>query len=84
MTDIETITLEAEPIDEVAGRGIETAVRGRQAVARKHVRWVHRRNPQATPAEVVSVLERHYVTAISVAGGLVTAGSNARRNVASW
>ncbi len=75
MTDIETITLEAELTDEAAERGIETAVKGRHSVARKYLRWVRRRNPEATPAEVVKVLERHYLTAISVAGGLVTAGS---------
>ncbi|GIF47215.1 hypothetical protein DFJ67_7161 [Asanoa ferruginea] len=75
MTDIETITLEAELTGEAADREIETAVKGRHSVARKYVRWVRRRNPDATPAEVTRVLERHYITAISVAGGLVTAGA---------
>lgn len=75
MTDIETITLEAELTDVAAERGIETAVKGRHSVARRYVLWVRRRNPEATPAEVVKVLERHYITAIAVAGGLVTAGS---------
>lgn len=75
MTDIETITVEAELTDDVAQREIEAAVKGRHAVARKYVRWVRRHNPEATPAELVTVLERHYVTAITVAGGLVAAGS---------
>jgi hypothetical protein len=75
LTDIETITLEAELTDDAAERGIEAAVKGRHSVARKYVRWVQRRNPEATPSEVVTVLERHYVTAITVAGGLVSAGS---------
>ncbi|GIF75476.1 hypothetical protein [Asanoa siamensis] len=75
MTDLPAITVEADLTDEAADREIESAIKGRQAVARRYVRWVRRRNPDATPAEVVRVLERHYVTAISVAGGLVTAGT---------
>lgn len=72
--DLEQITLEAELIDEDAEREIAEAVRGRQAIARKYVRWVRRRKPDATPAEIIKALERQYVTAISVAGGIVTAG----------
>ncbi|BCY10751.1 hypothetical protein [Actinoplanes sp. L3-i22] len=75
MTDIETYVIEAELTEEAAGRGIENAVKGRHSVARKYVMWVRGRNPAATPAEIVTVLERHYLTAITVAGGLVTAGS---------
>ncbi|MEV6851635.1 hypothetical protein [Actinoplanes sp. NPDC051411] len=75
MTDIETITLEAELTDEVADREIDSAVNGRHSVARKYVLWVRRRHPEATPSEVITFLERHYITAITVAGGLVSAGS---------
>ena len=75
MTDIATITLEAELTDEAAERGIASAVKGRHSLARHYVRWVRRGNPGATPEEVVKVLERQYITAITVAGGLVTAGS---------
>lgn len=73
--DLEQITLEAEIVDEDAEQEIADAVRGRQAIARKYVRWARRRHPDATPAEIIKGLERHYVTAVSVAGGLVTAGS---------
>src|SRR5688572_19924033 len=73
--DFEQITLEAELVDEDAEREIAKAVNGRQAIARKYVRWVRRRNPDATPAEIIKAIERHYVTAISIAGGIVTAGS---------
>ena len=54
--DIEQITLEAELVDEDAEREIAKAVGGRQAMARKYVRWVRRRNPDATPAEIISTL----------------------------
>ena len=58
-----------------AEREIDKAVRGRRGIARKYVKWVRRRNPDATPAEIISMLEHHYVTAISVAGAAITVGS---------
>ena len=73
--DPEDVTLEAELVDKDAEREIDNAVRGRRGIARKYVRRVRRRNPDATPAEIVSMLEQHYVTAISVAGAVVTVGS---------
>jgi len=73
--DLEQITLEAELVDEDAEQEIAKVVKGRQAIARNYVRWLRRRNQDATPAEIVRALERHYVIAIGVAGGLVTASS---------
>jgi hypothetical protein len=73
--DPEDVTLEAELVDKDAEREIDKAVRGRRGIARKYVKWVRRRNPDATPAEVISMLEHHYVTAISVAGAAITVGS---------
>ena len=69
------VTLEAELVDKDAEREIDKAVRGRRGIARKYVKWVRRRNPDATPAEIISMLEHHYVTAISVAGAAITVGS---------
>jgi hypothetical protein len=71
----EDVTLEADLIDEDAEREIDKAVRGRRGIARKYVKWVRRRNPDATPAEIINMLEHHYVTAISVAGVAITVGS---------
>ena len=59
----------------VAEREIADAVSARHSIARKYVVRVRRRHPEASPAEIVALLERHYVTAISVAGGVATAGS---------
>jgi hypothetical protein len=73
--DPEDVTLEAELVDKDAEREIDKAVRGRRGIARRYVKWVRRRNPDATPAEIISMLERHYVTAISVAGAAITVGS---------
>jgi hypothetical protein len=66
--DPEDVTLEAELDDEDAEREIDKAVKGRRGIARRHVKWVRRQNPDATPAEIISMLERHYVTAITATG----------------
>lgn len=58
-----------------AEREIADAVSARHTIARKYVNRVRHRHPDASPAEVVALLERHYVTAISIAGGVATAGS---------
>src|SRR3984957_18607629 len=73
--DPEDVTLEAELVDKDAEREIDKAGRGRRGIARKYVKWGRRRNPDANPAEIISMLEHHYVTAISVAGAAITVGS---------
>ena len=73
--DPEDVTVEAELADKDAEREIDKAVRGRRGIARKYVKWVHRRHPDATPAEIIRMLEHHYVTAISVTGAAITVGS---------
>lgn len=77
MTDIDTPdeTLEAEVPAEEATREIAKAVTGRRALARQYVKWLRRRSPSATPAEIVQMLERHYVTSITTAGAAITVGS---------
>ncbi|GAA3455176.1 hypothetical protein [Dactylosporangium matsuzakiense] len=68
-------TFAAEIVEADAARGIAKAVGARHSIARRYVMRVRRRNPDATPAEVIGLLERHYVTAISAAGAVVTAGT---------
>lgn len=75
MTDIDESTFEAELIEEDAARSIAKAVSARHSIARKYVMRVRRRNPDATPAEVIRLLERQYVTAISTAGAVIAAGA---------
>src|ERR1700756_514219 len=72
--DPEDVTLEAEFDDEDAEREIDRAVKGRRGIARRHVKWVRRQNPDATPAEIISMLERHYVSAISATGVAIKVG----------
>jgi hypothetical protein len=75
MTDIDVITLEAELVDEDAAHGIAEAVSARHSIARKYVMWVRRRNPEASPAEVIQIIERQYVTSIITAGAVIAAGA---------
>lgn len=75
MTDIEAITLGTDLDEEVAVRDIAEAVTGRRAIARKYVMKLRRRHPDATPAEVIQMLERHYGTAITAAGAAITVGA---------
>ncbi len=74
MAAIETITMEAELVDEDAARDIAKAVSARHSIARKYIMRIRRRNPEATPAEVIQMLERHYGTSITTAGAVITAG----------
>jgi|GEM_PF-1488414 len=74
MTDTEPITLEAELVEGEAERDIERAVSGRRSVARRYVKRLRRRHPEATPADVIRLLERHYGTAITAAGAAITVG----------
>ena len=69
VSDVEVLDA-ADAADEV-----ERAVAGRRGIARRYVLRIRRRNPEATPAQVVAVLERHYLAAISTAGAVVTVGS---------
>lgn len=75
MTNIESITLEAELVGEDATRDIAKAVSARHSIARKYVMRLRRRHPDATPAEVIQMLERHYGTSITTAGALISAGT---------
>jgi hypothetical protein len=75
MADIESITLEAELVGEDATRDIAKAVSARHTIARKYVMRLRRRHPDATPAEVIQMLERHYATSITTAGALISAGA---------
>jgi hypothetical protein len=55
MTEFETITLEAEVVEEDAARNIAKAVSARHSIARKHILRLRRRNPDATPSEVIQM-----------------------------
>mgnify|MGYP007022189283 CR=1 FL=1 len=47
----------------------------RARLARSYVRWLRRRNPDASPAEIVALLEKQYLSSVTAAGAVVSAGS---------
>jgi hypothetical protein len=75
VSEIESVTLTAELQPETADREIARAVSARHKIARRYVLRLRSRNPEASPAEIVATLERHYIRAITIAGGVVTAGT---------
>lgn len=75
MEEIESITLTTELEPALAEQEIGRAVSVRHKLARRYVLRLRKRNPEASPGEIVAMLERHYVTAITVAGGVVAAGT---------
>ncbi|MBW4043345.1 MAG: hypothetical protein HIU86_14720 [Acidobacteria bacterium] len=74
MTDDESVTLETAIPDEEAEREIAKAVSARHSIARRYVMRLRRRHPDATPAELIRMLERHYTTAISTTGAALKVG----------
>lgn len=73
MTQNEIVSVELEVPQVQAQYDIAEAVRGRRALARKYVMWLRRRNPGATPSQLIRILERHYSTAVGAAGAAITA-----------
>jgi hypothetical protein len=75
MTEIEPIVLEAELVGEEEVVNVAKAASARHSIARKYVLRLRRRNPEATPAELIQMLERHYATSITTAGAVISAGA---------
>lgn len=75
MSEIDNLNVAAELEPESAERDISHAVSARHKVAHGYVARLRRRHPDASPAEIIDMLERHYITAITVAGGVITAGT---------
>lgn len=75
MTELEDLSLETEIPSDDASREIAEAVGARHSIARKYVRRLRRRHPDATPADLIRMLERRYTTAITTAGAMVSAGA---------
>lgn len=75
MDGMEVENLQAELSAEEAEQDIEKAVSARHSIARKYVRWIRRRHPEASPAEVIALLEKHYARSITTAGAIMSAGS---------
>jgi hypothetical protein len=73
--EAEVITVEADLDGEEATREIAKAVSARHAIARRYVKWLRRRRPDASPAQIIQILERHYGSAVTAAGTAMTVGA---------
>lgn len=75
--DEDEVTLTADISAEDAAEEITKAVSARRKIARGYVSRQIAKHPDASPAEIAELLERHYVRAITVAGGAMAAGAMA-------
>ena len=71
---IAPLTLETEIADDEAQSEIGEAVSARHSIARKHVLRLRRRAPEASPAEIIQVLEKQYTGSITAAGTAIAVG----------
>ena len=56
-------------------KGIERLLSVQRPVVLAEVRSIRRRHPDATPAQVIAILERHYLTAVTTGGAAVGASA---------
>jgi len=56
-------------------RGIDRLLTVQRPVVLAHIRSIRRGRPNATPAEIIAVLERRYLTAVTTGGALVGASA---------
>ncbi len=56
-------------------KGLERLLSVQRPLVLANVRAIRRRHPQATPAEVITILERHYLAAVTTGGAAVGASA---------
>ena len=56
-------------------RGLQAVMSAQRPAVLAHIRRIRRRRPAATPDEVIRMLERHYLTAVTASGASVGAAS---------
>jgi hypothetical protein len=59
------------PLRSALERGLDSAVSVQRPVVARHVRRLRQRRPDADPAEIIAVLEREYLAAVTGAGAAV-------------
>lgn len=55
----------------VVGRAVDSALRTPTTAVRAHVESLRRRNPEASPAQILTILEKEYLTVLQTLGGAV-------------
>ena len=56
-------------------RGVERLLSVQRPVVLAHIRGIRRRHPGATPAQVITILEKRYLTAVTTGGAAVGAAA---------
>ncbi|CAN5267508.1 hypothetical protein BH09ACT3_BH09ACT3_09130 [soil metagenome] len=56
-------------------RALEKLLSVQRPLVLAHVRGIRRRNPHASPADVITILERHYLAAVTAGGAAVGASA---------
>ena len=59
------------PGSHLVGRAIDAAVRVPSSVIRAHVEQLRRRNPEATPAQILAILDSEFLALVQTTGGAV-------------
>jgi hypothetical protein len=77
VTDTQPVSLAVELIDKDAAREISKAVSARHSIARTYVRLRRRMSRDATPAQLITLLERDYLAATATTGAALAAGARA-------
>src|SRR5215207_5473874 len=70
--------LEVRPPDRspsAAERGFDALLSVQRPVVLAHIRSIRTRRPDANPAQVVAILERRYLTAVTAGGAVVGASA---------
>jgi len=73
------MTTDLEPIPartpSTAERGFDALLSVQRPVVLAHIRSIRARRPDATPAQIIAILERRYLTAVTTGGALVGASA---------
>jgi hypothetical protein len=64
-----------QPLDPRVLQGIDKVLAIQRPVVLAHIRRIRRRHPGATPAQLVAILERDYLTAVTTGGAAVGASA---------
>jgi hypothetical protein len=73
MGDVEVLSRTGSP--SAAERGFDALLSVQRPVVLAHIRSIRSRRPDANPAQIVAILERRYLTAVTTGGALVGASA---------
>ena len=61
-------------------RGFDALLSVQRPVVVAHIRSIRNRRPDASPEQIIGILERRYLTAVTTGGALVGARNGARKD----